>query len=301
MMRRTYRLAAEACAEIVARVPALERPFVACGPMVWQAPGIGRFYRSAAHRLASRLRAERTPFRSVSVGGQRLILDIAAFTATSRYFGGPVYEPVTTRCFSQLLRPGDVFVDIGANHGYFTLLAASLVGDRGRVVAFEPNPPVFEQLRTHVHLNGFEPRVSLEPYALGDAPTRDARLYLSRDVVNTGLSSLTPDPEVLAAGGLSADATLTVSVDTFDRWFQRSGLDRVDLVKIDVEGAEALVMAGMRTALRTGRLRHLVVETVWNGSVHEALVAAGYDARPLDRAPTLTNVLFTWRGDVASR
>lgn len=301
MMRRTYQLVADACAELVWRVPELERPFVSCGARVWQAPGIGRFYRSAAFRLADRLRTTHTAFRPVTIRGHRIILDVAEFTATSPYFGGPVYEPETTDYFAQQLRAGQTFVDIGANHGYFTLLAASLVGEAGRVVAFEPNPRVFAQLLTHVRLNGFERRTALHPCALSDSPAEQAALYVSRDAVNSGLSSLTPSPEQLATGGLSPDTTVTVRVDTFDRWAATQGPDRIDLVKIDVEGAEAAVVAGMEQTLRAGRIGALIVETPWNSAAHRRLTDAGYDARPLDAVGALTNILFSRRPDAHRR
>jgi FkbM family methyltransferase len=296
-MRRAYQIAADACAELVWRVPGLERPFVSCGARVWQAPGVGRFYRSAAFRLADRLRTTHSAFRPVTIRGHRIILDVAEFTATSPYFGGPVYEQETTDYIVQHLHAGHVFVDIGANHGYFTLLAASLVGESGHVTAFEPHPGVFAQLQTHVRLNGFEARTTLQPCALADAPGDAARLYVSRDAVNSGLSSLTPSEAQFAAGGLSPEATVTVAVDTFDRWCTAHRPARLDLVKIDVEGAEAAVVAGMEQTLRTGRIHALIVETAWNGPAHQRLARAGYDARPLDAVGPLTNVLFTRRSD----
>lgn len=299
MMRRTYRLAADACAELLWRVPELQRRFVSCGPLAWHTPGIGRFYRSAAHRLADRLRGTPAAFRPVTIHDRRIILDVAEFTATSPYFGGPVYESETTDYFVRHLSEGQTFVDIGANHGYFTLLAASLVGPTGRVIAFEPNPNVFAQLQTHVQLNHFESRTTLHACALSDQRADAARLYVSRDAINSGLSSLTPNAELLAAGGLSEEATVSVPVDTFDRWFSTAGASCIDLIKIDVEGAEARVVVGMSQSLRTGRIRTLIVETTWGSHAHELLVAAGYHARPLDQIGTLTNILYSWTNDAA--
>lgn len=297
MIRQTYRLAAEACAELVWRVPSLEKPFIGFGARAWETPGIGRFYRSAAYRLAERFRDARTPFRPVSIRSQQLVLDVTEFTAGPLYFGGSVYEPATTDFFIQQLRPGHVFVDIGANHGYFTMLAASLVGPSGQVFAFEPNPRVFEQLRTHVRLNRFEPRVSLQSCALADRAGGTARLYVSQVATNSGLSSLTPNAELLDTGGLSEDGTVDVPLETFDRWRAAAGVERVDLVKIDVEGAEALVIAGMAETLRAGLIQSLIIETTWDSAAHRLMCAAGYEARSLDEAGTLTNILYTWPVD----
>jgi FkbM family methyltransferase len=293
MIRHAYRLAAAGCAALVWRVPVLERPFVAVGARAWATPGIGRFYRSTAARLADRMRHGGSRFRSVAVQQSRLVLDVTEFTAGPLYFGGAAYEPRTAECFCQRLGPGSTFVDIGANHGYFSMLAASLVGPSGRVTAFEPNPAVFEQLRTHVALNGFEQRVTAWPWALADRPESGACLYLSQVDSNSGLSSLTPSADTMRAGGLSDTRTIPVPVETFDRWFAASGLDRIDLVKIDVEGAEARVVAGMSEALASRRIRAIVCETAWDSAAHRVLLAAGYAARPLDTAGTLTNVLYT--------
>lgn len=296
MIRHAYRAAAEACAELVWRVPALERPFVGVGAHAWPLPGVGRFYRSAAHRLAERLRAAGTPYRPVTIGAHRLTLDVTEFTAGPLYFGGSVYEPETTAFFVRHLKPGDVFVDIGANHGYFTMLAASIVGPNGRVDAFEPNPRVFAQLEAHARINRFDRTVALHACALADRAETGARLYVSQVESNSGLSSLTPNQAALDAGGLSEAGTVPVVVDTFDAWLATSGHSRIDLVKIDVEGAEARVLAGMSAALRSGRIAALVIETSPGGPADRRLVDAGYRARPLDTAGVLTNVLYTWTG-----
>ena len=299
MIRWTYRIAAGACAELVWRVPALERPFVGFGVWAWERPGIGRFYRSAADRLAERMRDARSPFRVVTVQGIPLLLDVTEFTAGPLYFGGSIYEPDTTAYFASVLGPGRVFVDIGANHGYFSVLAAALVGEGGRVVAFEPNPKIFRQLRTHIGLNGFGDRVTLLPSALADTPG-EARLFLSQDVTNSGLSSLTPASEHLVSGDLSEARTVSVPVDTFDRWFASSGLSRVDLMKIDVEGAEGLVLRGMSAALRADAIGAIICETAWDGPAHRALCEAGFGARMLDSAGVLSNILYTKPGALNS-
>jgi len=296
MIRQTYRLAADTCAELVWRLPSCERPFVAFGARVWGTRGVGRFYRSVAARLADRMREAGSPYRSVAVHHERLVLDVTEFTAGPLYFGGAAYEPRTAECMRMLLPPGATFVDIGANHGYFTMFAASLVGPEGRVFAFEPNPAVFAQLQTHVALNGFGSRVSTLPWALADRPHPSERLYVSQLRSNTGLSSLTPNADTLSAGGLSEAATITVRVDAFDHWAATQDLRKVDLVKIDVEGAEARVIAGMGSSLDRGLIRAVVCETTWDSEAHTTLVRAGYSPTPLDLTGDLVNVLYTKDG-----
>jgi FkbM family methyltransferase len=296
MMFGLYRAAAEGCAEVVARVPALEGPFVRLGAHVWSRPGIGRFYQSAAYRVAGRIRRAGARFRPLVVCGTPLLLDATEFTTLGLYFGGVVYEAATTAYVSRHLVPGAVFVDVGANHGYFSMLAAARVGAGGRVVAFEPNPAVFAQLAEHVRLNLFESRVTLVPMALSDASAEALPFYVSQALNNSGLSSLTPSAAILEGGDLSETHTIPVRVDTFDNWFVTSGLDRIDLVKIDVEGAEARVVAGMRTALASGAVEALICETVWGSPAHEALCEAGYEPRVLDPVGNLSNILYSRPG-----
>jgi FkbM family methyltransferase len=295
-----YRAAAEGCAEVVVRVPALEAPFVRLGARVWSSPGVGRFYQSTAYRVARRIRRAGTPFRPLVVCGTSVLLDATEFTTLDLYFGGRVYEAATTEYVSRHLVPGAVFVDVGANHGYFTMLAAARLGAGGRVVAFEPNPAVFAQLVRHVRMNGFESRVTLVPAALSDAPAEAAPLFVSQMPRNSGLSSLTPWAAAIDTGALATAHTIPVRVDTFDNWFAASRLDRIDLVKIDVEGAEARVVSGMRTALASGAVEALICETVWGSPAHEALCKAGYEPRVLDPVGALSNVLYLRRGGARS-
>jgi FkbM family methyltransferase len=298
MIRRAYRATAALCAEIVARTP-LEQRFVRLGPSIWSRPFIGRFYRSTAVRLADRFRRHGSRFRRIVIEGVPLVFDVTEFTTYPLYFGGVYWEPQTTACLARRLGEGSVFVDVGANHGYFTVLAAALVGSTGRVVAFEPNPAVFEQLRTHVRLNDFGARVATVQAALGDVPQDDASLFVSTDPHNSGLSSLVATPTHIRSGSLSHDRTVSVRVDTFDRWFQSSALPRIDLVKIDVEGAEDGVAAGMADTLASGKVGALICETVWGGSTHATLCAAGFVPTKLEDFGHLCNIMYVRAAEVS--
>jgi hypothetical protein len=90
-------------------------------------------------RFIARLQRGGERFRPVSVLGRRLQLDITDATGRYPFFYGTPYEPAVTDAIATALKPGDVFIDVGANIGYFTVLAAHLVGSGGRVIAFEPH------------------------------------------------------------------------------------------------------------------------------------------------------------------
>lgn len=289
--RTLYRSAAEGCAAALIHVPIMEAPFVRVGSRLSQSAGIGRFYRSVSYRFAERLRSAGTPYRRMSIAGRRLTVDVTEFTTYDLYFNQTRYEPITTDFLIGALAPGDVFVDIGANHGYFTLIAASQVGPAGRVYAFEPNPPVFDQLAAHVRLNGFDDRVRLSDVAQSDADG-EATFFVSQCRTNSGLSSLAPAAERIEGGSLSPNHTVRVRTETFDGWYGRTKPGRIALVKIDVEGAEDRVLRGMAATLRTGAIHTVVCETTWDGVVHRQLAEAGYAARPLESGAGFINIVF---------
>jgi FkbM family methyltransferase len=287
----TYRFSASACASLVSHVPALEPALVRVGSYVWNWRGAGRFYRSVAGRYADRLRQSGLPFRRVMIADVPLIVDVTEFTTSSLYFGSVSYEPKTTQYLRRHLHAGGVFVDVGANHGYFTILAAALVGEDGRVFAFEPNPPVYARLEQHVRLNGFEGRVALMEQALWDRRGEET-FFVSQWSQNNGISSLTPGASNLAAGGLSPDRTIRVRTETFDHWLTTNGVPRVDVVKIDAEGAEAHIIRGMSGALQAARIDTVVCETEWDSDAHRLLCGFGFIPQSLDISGPLTNIAY---------
>jgi FkbM family methyltransferase len=129
--------------------------------------------------------------------------------------------------------------------------------------------------------------------SLADTPSDAAPLFVSLSPDNSGLSSLSPAATTLDLGWLSTDHSVPVRVDTFDRWFESSGLARVDLVKIDVEGAEARVLAGMAGALASGRVGAVLCETVWDGPAHRALCRAGFTPKRLEAMDAASNVIYS--------
>jgi FkbM family methyltransferase len=142
----------------------------------------------------------------------------------------------------QALEPGDVFLDVGANCGLFTVVAARCVGPTGHVFAFEPSPRESRFLRRNIDANRLT-NVSVVERAVGDV-SGVRKLAISRD---GGLNSfaVTSHPEQ------RVEEWIDVSVTTLDEFVQGQGIEsgRIALIKIDVEGAEHLVLAGARELL----------------------------------------------------
>lgn len=148
------------------------------------------------------------------------------------------YEHDETMFLSRVVKPGMVFVDVGANIGYFTTLAARLVGDRGRVVAFEPDVENYLLLRRNIDGNGLDTVVAINK-ALGASPGT-ALLY--RSPVNFGDHRLNHD-------GHSDREAILVHVDSLDASLAELETGPVDVIKMDVQGYECQVLEGMRQTL----------------------------------------------------
>lgn len=157
------------------------------------------------------------------------------------------YERATNAVVRAICRPGDVVIEAGANNGSETLLVALLVGERGRVHAFEPVPHVHNQLAENVRLNRLENVVSLEQIALGEQE-KDVSFYLTpRSVPNQGMSSQFAFP--------GSSETLKVRQRTLDGWAADRGLQRLDFLKMDIQGGELGLLEGGCTTIA----RHLPV------------------------------------------
>lgn len=145
------------------------------------------------------------------------------------------FEEAEWRFVERFLQPGMVALDIGAHHGFYALLASKKVGPYGQVIAFEPSPRERGKLLWHLRLNLCS-NVYVEGFALGNQKG-EAEFFLvnGRD---TGCNSLRP-PNVA-----EPVKTLSVPVVMLDDYLQHRGIERVDFIKMDVEGAELEVLKG---------------------------------------------------------
>lgn len=152
-----------------------------------------------------------------------------------------VYEKLETQFLRRRLGPGMTVVDIGANVGYYTAMFAHAIGPDGRVIAFEPEPDNLHFLSRTIELNGFQ-NVDIVPAALSDHPGQ-CRLYLSDD--NRGDHRIYNGHQG-KHGRRAIDVTMTTLDDALE---QRGALANVTLIKMDIQGAEALAIGGMTRTL----------------------------------------------------
>jgi FkbM family methyltransferase len=133
-----------------------------------------------------------------------------------------------------------IVLDVGANQGYYTMLSARKVGPRGKVLAFEPSPREIRRLKLHLWLNGCK-NVEVSSSALGAiAGTGELHVVLGTE---TGCNSLRP-PNVS-----QQTDQLSIQIERLDDVLKARRLERVDFIKLDVEGAELSVLQGTRDLL----------------------------------------------------
>lgn len=208
----------------------------AAGVLAWAASGAGSWLR-LEHGLRLRAKDWSRTVTRVEVEGApafAMFLNPDDSTVSPALWTWGAWEPNETRWFVRSLRPGDVVVDVGANIGYYTLLGAALVGERGRVYAFEPDPVSFEILERNVRLNGFE-NVVLERKAVSKEA---GRLQLFLAAHNKG------DHRIYAVEGEDRPS-IEVEAVALDDYF--ADLEHgVDFVKVDAQGAEGVILDGMR-------------------------------------------------------
>jgi transketolase len=167
------------------------------------------------------------------------------------------YEPAESRALLALAADARVILDIGANAGFVALRLARAVQDRAAVVhAFEPVPSTFSELCQNLSLNATRARVVAHPFALGE----------SRGQVTFYVPAFQGSVAASAQPLFTADDNRAVEVDmtTLDEFAAREGLERIDLVKCDVEGAELFVLrGGMQTLSRTRPVLMLEMLRKW--------------------------------------
>jgi FkbM family methyltransferase len=169
--------------------------------------------------------------------------------ATAVAEGG--YERATREWIETLLREGGTFFDVGAHVGFYSLVAARRVGERGRVYAFEPEPDNFRLLGENIAENGFGNVVAISA-AVCDRPGR-GEMYVSWQ--GNDRHSLFRNP-----GSPIAERRVAVETTTLDAFAEALGWPAIDLVKMDIEGAEPLALAGMGKVIRRSPKLRMIVE-----------------------------------------
>jgi FkbM family methyltransferase len=170
----------------------------------------------------------------VDVLGSKMHVDPRDTEIAASLIRWGLYDKSETILFRQLIKKGMVVIDIGANIGYFTLLAARLVGEEGKVFAFEPEPRNFSLLSKNVEANGCNNVIAIQKAVLN----KPGKMKLFLEERNLGGHSLSKASVSNPAG------SVTVEVTSLDEFFQSKDF-RADVVKMDAEGSEMGILQGM--------------------------------------------------------
>jgi FkbM family methyltransferase len=222
--------------------------------------------------------------------GYEMSLDLGYWSNRQTFFLKRFYDLPTQLFLLQSLRAGDTFIDVGANEGMISILAARLVSANGRVIAFEPNPKPRTIFQANVSKNSIS-NITIEPVALGRS---DADMTLHVPAINTGEGSF-------AAPEYSRNdlTTLQVPVANGDG---RLATETPSIIKIDVEGFELEVLRGLEATLQ--RCKPVVITEIVPDHLHrlntspaavsQFMKSLGYSPRRLGLSGKTLNLSREW-------
>jgi len=188
-------------------------------------------------------------------------------------------EPWMKRYFKP--NKGDVVIDVGAHVGKYSLPAAKLVGENGKVIAIEAHPENFKALQTNILLNGFKNIIALNIAAFNQ-DNKKLLLCGSRDSEFSLKSNL-------------KENSVEVETRTIDSLLREIGVEKVDWVKIDVEGAEVEVLEGMREVLRKNKKLRMLIEVHGENKYKVNELLEGFQSKNLGGDNPNVPVIFYWR------
>ena len=199
------------------------------------------------------------------------------------------YEPQETALLMALVGPGAVVVDVGANWGYFTLASAHLAGSTGRIVSIEADPNAVRTLESNVAKNGLT-QVRVVAAAASDADeTITVRRYGSNQQESSNFGV------VLEGAQEGGGASLKIPARPLDAMLDAAGIEHVDVLKMDIEGAEARALAGVGRRLAAGAIDWILLELHpaylrnQGGSAADVvaqLESHGFDTWQIDHSPS---------------
>jgi FkbM family methyltransferase len=158
-----------------------------------------------------------------------------------------IFDDYLANYIDKHIREGSVCLDVGANMGIMGLYLARKVGPTGAVHCFEPVPHVFQRLEQHVKCNNMQSIVHLHRLALSNHSGKMSMSIADPDSINQGMGS------IVSQGSGNLSARIDIDVATLDEFSLRMGWERLDFIKIDIQGAEPLFFEGAVRTLRKFR------------------------------------------------
>lgn len=196
--------------------------------------------------------------------GQKIFVDTRDISVTPHLMVDGLWEAHVTRAIATLLQEDDTFFDVGANVGYYSCVAATRLAKRHRHInihAFEPNPDLVELLRKTFSINGLSHTARIVATGLGE---KSGELTLHRNDELWGSSSFRKE-----LAHTKKPNEVKVPVTTLDAYCKEHKIEKVDVIKLDVEGYEDHVYAGMRYLVTSNPHLRLVMEFTFGAYENE--------------------------------
>lgn len=209
------------------------------------------------HQFAMNVCAEKPDNQiATTFDGRKIHINLSEGISDSVYFLGE-YEREITKLLIRIIGEGQVCLDVGASYGWYTTLFYSRCGAGGQVHSFEPSPRMFEKLQINTGLMGNPANVFLNFLALGNE-AKDVTLHSFPDLTVGHNSLSTMDQENFESW--------EVKMITLDSYLSENKIDRVDFVKVDIEGAELLFLRGAVSLLKLAKPPIFMMEMALNTS-----------------------------------
>jgi FkbM family methyltransferase len=205
-------------------------------------------------------------WRTISFRGIKMKVDLSKQMGKAIYWRG-AHDWAPIFALEKQLKKGETFIDVGANQGEYSIWAGRKVGPSGQVVSFEPMKELFSQLQENIKLNPhFQTSITPIQLGLSDEPG-ELDLYTNPGQ-NEGTNTIFSSNQFNIPLG-------KISLDTLDNQIVKLGVQKLNMIKIDVEGAELQVLQGGKNTLETFRPKLLIEIN------REACKAGGYEAEDI--------------------
>ena len=182
----------------------------------------------------------------IKIGKDKLYIDKDDQVVSQELIQSGKWEPFETKIFKKSIKKGDVVLDIGAHIGYYTLIAAKIVGDKGKVYAFEPDPKNFSLLKKNIEENNYKNVVPINKAVSNN----NGKIKLYINPANTGDHRIFKSAD--KRGGIITETI------TLDDYFKND--IKIDFIKIDIQGAEHTALLGAKNILRYNKNLKIITE-----------------------------------------
>jgi len=181
----------------------------------------------------------------------KLYIDTRDKSLAPHFIMDGFWETWLTKCLTSIIAPGDTCIDIGANFGYYSVLMSALAGDKGQTIAIEPNPAVCKLLRSSAGINS--PGFRVAEVAVSNI---NSHIVLNIPEILFGDASIIDRPSTAK----EKRKKVKVEAIMLDELLDRMGVSQVNVMKIDVEGAEPMVFEGMKKTIENNSGLKIIIE-----------------------------------------